>query len=95
MYSLKVNPSFDETALKLFFEIHDVFLKAFCFLHLSAFYVILDVQLIDLVYSEPTEVVLGLRNHRVVVILIYLPESKRLQLTFIDRVLVLFVKYEV
>lgn len=95
MYSLKVNSPFDETAVELFLEIHNVFLKSFCFLHLAALDVVINVLLVDLVDRKSAQVVLGLRNHRVVVILVDLPQPIGLQLGLVDRVLVFFVEDEV
>jgi hypothetical protein len=95
MYSLKVNSPFDETAVEFLLEIHNVFLKSFSFLHLAALDVVINVLVIDLVDSESAEIVLGLRNDRVVVILIDLPQPIGLEFGLIDRVLVLFVEDEV
>lgn len=61
--SLKVNSSLDETAFKFLFEVQDILLKTFSFLHLPTFDVVLDVLLINLITSQFAKIILGLSDH--------------------------------
>ena len=95
MYSVEVDSSFDKTALEFLAEVEDVVLKTFRFFHLAALDVVVDAFFLDLVGSQPAQVVLGLGNDRKSVLLIDLEESKGPKFALIDEMLVLFVEDEV
>ena len=67
-----MNSSFDETALKFFSEVEDIFLKALGFLHLATLDVVVDALLLDLVSRQAAQVVFGLGNSGEVIFLINL-----------------------